>query len=37
MCSTACAAGVRFGVVLADAGYGASAVFRHELDTRDWK
>jgi SRSO17 transposase len=29
------AAGVRFGTVLADAGYGASAAFRHGLDTRD--
>jgi SRSO17 transposase len=28
------AADVRFGVVLADAGYGASAAFRHELDAR---
>ena len=28
------AAGVRFGTVLADAGYGASAVFRHSLDQR---
>jgi len=28
------AAGVRFGLVLADAGYGASAVFRHGLDER---
>src|SRR5215213_7621194 len=28
------AAGVRFGVVLADAGYGASAAFRHGLDER---
>jgi SRSO17 transposase len=28
------AAGVRFGTVLADAGYGASAAFRHGLDTR---
>jgi SRSO17 transposase len=28
------AADVRFGVVLADAGYGASAAFRHELDER---
>ena len=28
------AAGVRFGTVLADAGYGASAVFRHGLDAR---
>ena len=28
------AAGVRFGTVLADAGYGASAVFRHGLDQR---
>ncbi|MBM3564453.1 MAG: IS701 family transposase [Alphaproteobacteria bacterium] len=27
-------AGVRFGVVLADAGYGLSAPFRHGLDTR---
>ena len=26
------AAGVRFGIVLADAGYGASAAFRHGLD-----
>src|SRR3954465_13595477 len=26
-------AGVRFGLVLADAGYGASAAFRHGLDT----
>jgi SRSO17 transposase len=26
------AAGVRFGTVLADAGYGASAAFRHGLD-----
>src|SRR3712207_1934906 len=30
----ALAAGVRFGVVLADAGYGASAAFRHGLDER---
>ena len=29
------AAGVRFGTVLADAGYGASAAFRHGLDARD--
>jgi SRSO17 transposase len=29
------AAGVRFGMVLADAGYGASAAFRHGLDDRD--
>ena len=28
------AAGVRFGLVLADAGYGASAAFRHGLDER---
>src|SRR5690606_3722935 len=28
-------AGVRFGTVLADAGYGASAVFRQGLDTRE--
>ncbi len=28
------AAGVRFGTVLADAGYGASAAFRHRLDER---
>jgi len=28
------AAGVRFGIVLADAGYGASAAFRHGLDAR---
>src|ERR671917_691032 len=28
------AAGVRFGAVLADAGYGASAAFRHGLDKR---
>lgn len=28
------AAGVRFGCVLADAGYGASAAFRHGLDAR---
>lgn len=28
------AAGVRFGTVLADAGYGASAAFRHGLDAR---
>jgi SRSO17 transposase len=28
------AAGLRFGVVLADAGYGASAAFRHGLDAR---
>jgi SRSO17 transposase len=28
------AAGVRFGMVLADAGYGASAAFRHGLDAR---
>jgi SRSO17 transposase len=27
-------AGVRFGTVLADAGYGASAAFRHGLDAR---
>lgn len=26
--------GVHFGVVLADAGYGCSAVFRHGLDAR---
>ena len=32
------AAGVRFGTVLADAGYGASAAFRHGLEARglDW-
>ena len=30
-------AGVRFGVVLADAGYGLSAPFRHGLDTRSLK
>jgi len=29
------AAGVQFGTVLADAGYGASAAFRHGLDARD--
>ena len=29
------AAGARFGTVLADAGYGASAAFRHGLDVRD--
>jgi SRSO17 transposase len=29
------AAGVRFGTVLADAGYGASVAFRHGLDARD--
>lgn len=29
-----CAAGVRFGTVLADAGYGASAAFRRGLDQR---
>jgi SRSO17 transposase len=29
------AAGVRFGTVLADAGYGASAAFRHGLDARE--
>ena len=29
------AAGLRFGVVLADAGYGASAAFRHGLDERN--
>jgi SRSO17 transposase len=29
-----CAAGVRFGTVLADAGYGASAAFRQGLDAR---
>jgi SRSO17 transposase len=29
------AAGVRFGLVLADAGYGASAAFRHGLDERE--
>ena len=29
------AARVRFGTVLADAGYGASAAFRHGLDARD--
>ena len=28
------AAGVRFGTVLADAGYGSSAAFRHGLDAR---
>ncbi len=28
------AAGVRFGCVLADAGYGSSAAFRHGLDAR---
>ena len=28
------AAGVQFGTVLADAGYGTSAVFRHGLDAR---
>ncbi len=28
------AAGARFGIVLADAGYGASAAFRHGLDGR---
>jgi SRSO17 transposase len=28
------AAGVRFGIVLGDAGYGASAEFRHGLDER---
>ena len=28
------AAGVRFGTVLADAGYGAGAAFRHGLDER---
>jgi SRSO17 transposase len=28
------AAGVRFGIVLADAGYGASKAFRHGLDKR---
>jgi SRSO17 transposase len=28
------AAGARFGTVLADAGYGASAAFRHALDAR---
>lgn len=28
------AAGARFGTVLADAGYGASAAFRHGLDER---
>lgn len=28
------AAGVRFGIVLADAGYGASAAFRHGLSER---
>jgi len=28
------AAGVRFGTVLADAGYGTSAAFRHGLDAR---
>jgi SRSO17 transposase len=28
------AAGVRFGIVLGDAGYGASAAFRHGLDER---
>ncbi len=28
------AADVRFGVVLADAGYGTSAAFRHGLDAR---
>jgi SRSO17 transposase len=26
--------GVRFGIVLADAGYGTSAAFRHSLDAR---
>jgi SRSO17 transposase len=31
------AAGVRFGTVLADAGYGASAAFRHGLDGRGFK
>ncbi len=31
------AAGVRFGAVLADAGYGTSAAFRHGLDARDLK
>ena len=29
--------GVRFGVVLADAGYGVSAAFRHGLDARGLK
>ena len=29
-----CAAGVRFGTVLADAGYGTSAAFRQGLDAR---
>lgn len=29
------AAGVRFGTVLADAGYGASAAFRQGLDARE--
>jgi len=28
------AAGLRFGTVLADAGYGVSAAFRHGLDAR---
>ena len=28
------AGGLRFGVVLADAGYGTSAAFRHGLDAR---
>ena len=28
------AAGLCFGLVLADAGYGASAAFRHGLDAR---
>ncbi len=31
------AAGVRFGIVLADAGYGLSAPFRHGLDARRLK
>ena len=31
------AAGVRFGTVLADAGYGASAAFRHGLEARRCK
>ena len=31
------AAGVRFGTVLADAGYGASAAFRHGLNARGFK
>ncbi len=29
------AAGLQFGLVLADAGYGASAAFRHEMDARE--